>query len=273
MTAPMTPEPFRVVDRRRENEDTWTLTLEAPDGAPAAFAPGQFNMLYAFGAGESAISVSGDPAGGGPLVHTIRSVGMTTAALCRSEPGAVIGVRGPFGTAWPVEQAAGRDVVVVTGGIGLAPLRPVLYRLLAERERFGRVVLLYGGRSPELLLFTEELAAWRERGVDVQVSVDTARRGWRGRVGVVSTLIAGAEFDGTSAVAMVCGPEVMMRFTAAALLERGVTADRVHVSLERNMQCGIGHCGHCQLGPTLVCRDGPVYPLAEIGPWMGVRDL
>lgn len=270
----MTPTPFTVTARSQETPDTWTLELAPADGAPTAFAPGQFNMLYAFGKGESAISISGDPDGGGPLVHTIRAVGLTTEAICRAQPGDVLGVRGPFGNSWPVEQARGGDVVVVAGGLGLAPLRPAIRALFRHRARYERVAVLYGGRSPDLLLYREEIDAWRARGdVEVKVTVDAAGRDWNGSVGVVPRLIGLAGFEPTRATALVCGPELMMRFSVDALLERGVPADRIHLSMERNMQCGIGHCGHCQLGPTLVCRDGPVYSYDALRPWLSVREL
>lgn len=270
----MTPRAFTVTGRRQETPDTWTLDLVADGGVTAAFAPGQFNMLYAFGHGESAISISGDPAGDGPLTHTVRAVGLTTEAICRAQPGDVLGVRGPFGNAWPVEQGQGGDVVVVAGGLGLAPLRPAICAVLADRERYGRVAVLYGGRSPDLLLYRSELDSWQARDdVDLAVTVDAAGRSWRGRVGVVPALVALTAFDPARTLALVCGPEVMMRFAVAALLDRGVPADRIHMSMERNMQCGIGHCGHCQLGPSLVCRDGPVYSYDMLRPWLAVREL
>jgi NAD(P)H-flavin reductase len=272
--GPMVPVPFRVSRRWRETPDTWTLELEPLHAASAvAFAPGQFNMLGVVGRGEVPISISGDPDRPQPLVHTVRAVGAATAAICAAEPGQVLGVRGPFGRPWPVSAAEEADVVIVTGGIGLAPLRPAIYELLARRGRHGRVVLLYGGRQPDQLLFSRELERWRERGAEIRVSVDTADPSWRGSVGVVTKLIGRAAFDPASAVALVCGPEVMMRFTIAALDERGVRAERIHVSLERNMQCAIGHCGHCQLGPTLLCRDGPVYRYADIARFFAVREL
>jgi NAD(P)H-flavin reductase len=230
-------------------------------------------MLAAGGAGEVPISISGDPAARVPLRQTIRVVGLATRAICDSRPGDVLGVRGPFGRPWPVADAEGADVVVAAGGIGLAPLRPAILQLLAHRERYGRVVLLYGARSPDQILFPGELEAWAARGLDVAVTVDAAGPEWLGRVGVVTRLVRRATFDPPSAVALLCGPEVMMRFTAAALTERGVGPDRVHASMERNMQCGVGRCGHCQLGPTLVCRDGPVYRWSELAPWLAVREL
>jgi len=272
--GPLVPAPFRVVRRRRETHDTWTLALEPVGGDPIHPLPGQFAMLYAFGVGEVPISSSGDPTRPGPLVHTIRAVGAVTRALCAARPGTVIGVRGPFGNSWPVEQAEGADVVIVAGGIGLAPLRPALYHVLAHRERYGRVVLLYGGRTPADLLYVRELERWRSRfDLDVAVTVDSAGSEWRGRVGVVPALVARAAFDPASAVAFVVGPEVMMRFTTAPLLDHGLPAEAIHVSLERDMRCGVGLCGHCQLGPTLICRDGPVYTWAEARSLLEVREL
>ena len=269
----MVPAGFRVAARRQDTADTWTLELEGT--TRLEFAPGQFTMLGAPGCGEVPISISGDPDAPARLVHTVRAVGAATAAICGSEPGRVLGVRGPFGRAWPVDEVEGADVVVVAGGIGLAPLRPAILRLLARRERYGRIAefgidfaVLYGSRTPEDILYPAQLPGW-----DAAVTVDTAGRHWRGRVGVVTKLIDGAAFDPGSAVALICGPEVMMRFAVEALLRRGITADRAYVSMERNMQCGIGHCGHCQLGPTLVCRDGPVYRWEEVAPWLAIREL
>ena len=270
----MVPERFRVAVRGQETADTWTLELEPvdrQDGLP--FQPGQFTMLYAFGAGEVPISISGDPGAPERLVHTVRAVGMASAAICRTEPGGMLGVRGPFGSAWPVEQAVGQDAVIVAGGIGLAPLRPVVYELLAARERFERALLLYGGREPEQLLYAAELDEWRAGGLEVDVTVDIAPAGWPGRVGVVPALIERARFDPARVVAFVCGPEAMIRFSAEALIDRGVASDRVHVSMERNMKCAVGHCGHCQLGPEFVCRDGPVFTFERMRAAFTVREV
>ena len=262
------PLPFRVTDKRQETHDTWTLELEPVAQPLEPLAPGQFAMLYAFGAGEVPISVSA------PGTHTVRAVGAVTEAICRAEVGATVGVRGPYGAGWPVELAEGRDVVLVAGGIGLAPLRPVILELLANRDRYGAVNVLYGGRSPEELLYVEELEHWRSRfDVTVEVSVDTAPSGWHGRVGVVTTLVERATFDPDNALAMTCGPEVMMRFTAQALRARGVPAASIWLSLERSMKCAVGHCGHCQLGPLFVCKDGPVARLDRVERLMRVREL
>jgi NAD(P)H-flavin reductase len=271
----MLPVAYRVAAKRRELADTWTLELEpAADGGAeplGEFAPGQFAMLYAFGVGEVPISVSG--VDGGRLVHTVRAVGATSRALCECEPGDSLGARGPFGSAWPLTEAEGGDVIVVAGGIGLAPLRLAVDHLASHRDRYGSVHLLYGARSPGEILYPDELERWRGSGIEVQVSVDSAPPGWEGRVGLVTTLIPRAEFDGERATAMVCGPEVMMRFVGAALGERGLPPARVHLSMERNMKCAIGLCGHCQLAHRFVCRDGAVFPLEAIAPLLGIREL
>jgi len=270
----MTPLPYRVVRNQRENHDNWTLELEPVEEALDPIGPGQFTMLYVFGVGEVPISSSGNPAEPRRLVHTIRAVGAVTKALCALEPGDVLGARGPFGNRWPLEAARGRDLVLVGGGVGLPPLRPVVYHALAHRVELGELMLLYGGRTPADLLFTHELETWRnEHDMRVEVTVDAARSDWHGRVGVVTTLIPGAPLVADEAVAFVVGPEIMMRYTARALLDRGLDPDRIWVSMERTMRCGVGLCGHCQLGPTLICRDGPVYRWDEIEPLLRVDEL
>jgi NAD(P)H-flavin reductase len=272
--GPMVPAPWTVLSTHRDTADTWTLELEPVAGDAMRFEPGQFTMISAFGTGEVPISISGDPGShGGPLVHTVRAVGLATQAICEAQSGDRLSVRGPFGRPWPTAQLAGRDVLVVAGGIGLAPLRPAILSLIAERERFGRLGLLYGGRGPDQLLYPAQLESWPELGVDVAITVDAAGPEWLGHVGVVTRLIGRAEINPDRTVALLCGPEVMMRFTVAALARAGVAAENIYMSMERNMQCGIGHCGHCQLGPTLVCRDGPVYSWSELERWLAIREL
>ena len=264
--------PWLVTASRQESHDTVTLELEPP--APFGFEPGQFNMLRVPGIGEVPISISGDPSRPGPVLHTIRDVGAVTHALCTLRAGQRVGVRGPYGTSWPVREAEGGDVVIVAGGIGLPPLRPAIYHVLAHRESYGRLIVLYGARSPADLLFTGELETWRSvPGVTVAVTVDTAGRGWHGSVGVVPDLIGKATFDPGAAVAFTVGPEIMMRFAVRALLAAGVPEDRVYLSMERNMQCAAALCGHCQLGPFLLCRDGPVLGHRPLARWMSVREL
>jgi NAD(P)H-flavin reductase len=227
-----------------------------------------------FGVGEAAISVSGDPAEPCRLVHTIRAVGPVSSALTRLDAGDLLGLRGPFGTGWPMAEAAGRDVIIVAGGLGLAPLRPVLYRLSAERARYGKITLLFGARSPADILFRHEVESWRRRlDVSIEVTVDYANSDWHGHVGVVTTLIKRADFDPLRAVAMVCGPEVMMRFAIAALGEAGVADDAIYLSMERNMKCAIAFCGHCQLGTVFVCRDGPVFRYDRVRGLLMVKEI
>ncbi|HEY8163438.1 MAG TPA: FAD/NAD(P)-binding protein [Methylocystis sp.] len=270
---PMVPQIAHVRRRRHDAPDAWTLELDMANGERFLYAPGQFNMLTAFGVGEAAISVSGDPAEG-PLIHTIRAVGPVSKALTQLGAGDPVGVRGPFGVGWPMAQAEGKDVLVVAGGLGLAPLRPALYRLLGERARYGKVTLLFGARRPEDILFRHEVERWRGRfDIDVEVTVDHATDGWRGNVGVVTTLISRHDIDPSKTVAMVCGPEVMMRFVAMALMDKGLGEEAIYLSMERNMKCAIGHCGHCQLGPTFICRDGPVFTYARLKPLLAVKEL
>ena len=193
-------------------------------------------------------------------------------AICAKKAGDVLGVRGPFGSVWPIAECEGADVAVIAGGIGLAPLRPVVLGALEHRGSYGEVVLLYGARTPGDLLYTDALERWRVNAA-VHTTVDTAGPEWTGKVGFVLQLLPGAQFEPDATVAFVCGPEIMMRLSAEALVERGVAPERIFVSLERNMRCGLGHCGHCQLGPTLICRDGPVYTYDAAKPWLEVREL
>lgn len=276
MPEAMAPRPWRIAARHREVASDEVFTWElAPEAGPVpAMAPGQFNMLYRFGVGEVPISVSAIPAHGRHLVHTLRAAGSVTRAMQRLAPGEVVGLRGPFGSAWPLTEAEGRDLVLVAGGIGLAPLRPVVEAVLARRAAFGRVVLCSGTRSPRDRLFTAELAAWAARDdLEVRESVDRATADWRGEVGVVTQLIERGGFDADRALAMVCGPELMMRFAVLALVRLGMDEARIHVSMERNMRCAIGFCGHCQIGPHFVCRDGPVFPYPVMEPAFRVREL
>jgi NAD(P)H-flavin reductase len=272
----MLPVPYRVVDRVVETRDSATLVLAPAGRALPPFLAGQFMMLAVPGIGEVAISVSGDPAAAdGTLVHTIRSVGAVSAALHDAGPGTVLGVRGPFGTGWNIDSAAGRDLVIVAGGVGLAPLRPVVLGALAARGRYGRVVLIVGARTPAEFLFRGELDTWavRDNDLETELTIDQPAVGWDGAVGFVTEPLARLSLDPGGTTAFLCGPEPMMRFCARGLLGRGMQPGDIRVSLERNMQCGIGLCGHCQLGPILVCRDGPVvgYTLAE--PLLMIREL
>ncbi|MBZ4018760.1 FAD/NAD(P)-binding protein [Streptomyces purpurogeneiscleroticus] len=270
--APAVPVPYRVVRRCPETADAATFKLAPAGETLSPFVPGQFAMLCAFGVGEIPVSVAGLPLGESALVHTVRTVGAVSDALYSMRPGATVGVRGPFGTGWDLGMAAGKDVLVIAGGIGLAPLRPVILDVLGERERFGRLSVLIGARTPADLLYKLQTQAWGATA-DVAVTVDRPAPGWRGSVGVVTRLLDRAVFRPADTVAYVCGPEPMIRATARELVMRGVPAHRIRVSLERNMRCGAAECGHCQLGPVLLCRDGPVIGWHCAEPLLSVPEL
>jgi len=273
---PYLPAPWRVAARREETADTVTFALVPPPGEPAqAFQPGQFNMLYLFGVGEVPISISGDPgrmeAG---TVHTLRAVGSVTRLLARLGEGDTIGLRGPYGSGWPLAEAEGGDLILVAGGLGLAPLRPAIHAALARREAYGRLVIVYGSRNPANLVFEDDLRDWRGRlDTECKVTVDHASPDWRGHVGTILQRIQHAEFDPAKATAFICGPEIMMRRSAAGLMDRGVAPERVYLSLERNMKCALARCGHCQFGPHFLCKDGPVFRYDRIAPLLGVAEV
>lgn len=271
---PMLPTPIRIRKVRRETVDTFTVHLDVPGREGGfRFAPGQFNMLYAFGVGEVPISISGDPEAPGELVHTIRAVGTVTNAIRKQRSAGVLGVRGPYGQGWPVKEAKGGDLLLVAGGLGLAPLRPAVYHVLHHRADFRDVALLVGARTPEDLLFRAELARWVRQGrIQVLVTVDRATPKWRGLVGVVTSLLREVRFEPQRTVAFVCGPEVMMRFTERELSRLGLRADQLYFSLERNMKCAVGFCGHCQLGPAFLCKDGPVLRYDRVLPFFLTRE-
>ncbi len=258
-----------------ENDDTFTLTLDMNGTlGEFSFLPGQFNMLYVYGIGEAAISISSDPSRTGTLDHTIHRVGTVTTALSQKKRGDVIGVRGPYGSSWPLDVAQKRDVCVITGGIGLAPLRPVIYSLLKKRDEYGRIIILYGGRSPLDLLYRVELERWEDaKNVEVLVTVDRGDSSWKGHIGVVTSLLSYIKLDSRNTIAYVCGPEIMMKYTIDELERRGLPLDRVYLSMERNMKCAVGFCGHCQYGPTFICKDGPVFPLPRIRPLLDRKEL
>lgn len=268
------PRPFRVAAARRELEDVVTLELEPLDGRPLAFEPGQFTMLYLPGIGEIPISISGDAARPEVLVQTIRAVGAVSAACCDLRAGDRVGVRGPYGKPWPVEAALDRHLLVVAGGLGLAPTRPILHWALRNRERIKGLHLLYGARTPDAVLYPAQLLGWSGAAdMTVKVTVDRHSADWSGHVGVVTELVPSLPFDPAEGTAMICGPEVMMRFSLQALQGWGLAPERMYVSMERSMKCGVGWCGHCQLGPYLLCRDGPVFSAPQMTPLLGVWEL
>jgi len=268
---PLEPIPFQIEEIREESLNCFTLTIACGD-TPFSFQPGQFNMLYVFGHGEVPISVSGDPAKSHSLVHTIRNVGSVTAALQRLKAGDTVGVRGPFGNSWPLEAIKGKDILVVAGGLGIAPLRPALYHLLANRDDYGNVTLLYGTRTPNTLLFGDELGSWAEL-INMELTVDSADANWQGHVGIITELLEVRDINPASTVALLCGPEIMMRFCAYALLEKGLDAMQIYLSMERNMKCAIGQCGRCQYGPFFICKDGPVFSFDKVKRLFGIREI
>ena len=274
ITEPMLTTPFRVRRNRKETGDTRTLELmSAGGGATPAWRPGQFMMVYVFAEGEIPISICGDPAQSDRIIHTVRAVGPVSRAICKAKEGSTLGLRGPFGSVWPTDLAEGNDVILVAGGVGLAPLRPVLHTVIANRGRYRRVSLIAGARTPEIFLYRREVDPWRRGGIDVQLTVDAAAPGWQGSVGPVTTLIPRLDFDPSHTIAFIVGPEIMMRVVSQALSQRGIPQERLFVSMERNMKCAVGFCGHCQLGPAFICKDGPVFPYAKLERWLSIRNV
>ncbi|MGO8949691.1 MAG: FAD/NAD(P)-binding protein [Ktedonobacterales bacterium] len=270
---PMVPRIYSVQRTEEEIPETVSMELRPVAGELPSFVAGQFNMIYVFGVGEIPLSISSDPAQSEFLIHTTRAVGVVSRAVCELQKGDLVGVRGPFGTGWPLELAEGHDVALLAGGIGLAPLRAAIYHLIAHRQRYGKVELLYGARTPDILLFQSEIAAWQHAGIDVAITVDQATASWNGRVGVVTRLLPQTTYDPKSVIAMVCGPEIMMRFAALGLEQQGVAPDHIFVSMERNMQCAIGFCGHCQYSSFFICKDGPVFPYQRVQQLLEEREI
>lgn len=270
---PMLPRPVPIRRIIWETDDTFTLFLDL-NGSSSQFKPGQFNMLYVPGVGESAISISSDPSKPRAVAHTIHRVGIVTTVLAQKKRGDFIGVRGPYGSSWPVDKARSKDVCIVAGGIGLAPLRPLLYSLFHRRSEYGRIVLLYGARSPLDLLYRVELEEWVDQhNVEVLVTVDRSDSSWKGHIGVVTNLFTYVKLDARSIIAYVCGPETMMKFTLDELDRRGVPQEQTYLSMERNMKCAIGFCGHCQYGPYFICKDGPVFALPQVRHLLEKKEL
>jgi len=260
-----------------EIPDVATYELAFVDSTMSAryrFQPGQFNMLYLPGVGEIAISISASPQTRERWAHTIRVAGNVTQALTRLQPGATLGLRGPYGNPWPLTECHGRDVILVAGGIGLAPLRPVIYELLANRALYGEITILLGARTPEGLLYSGQYPDWRAGAIDLQTTVDRATADWTGNIGVVTLMLDRLPLSRPDkTVLFTCGPEVMMHFTVKSALKRGIPDERIWLSSERNMQCAVGLCGHCQFGPSFVCKDGPVYRHDHIAPYLKVEGL
>jgi NAD(P)H-flavin reductase len=266
-----------VVEKRREAPKIWTLRLRLQDEALRRrfqFRPGQFNMVYDFGVGEVPISIVSDPADPELLDHTIRAVGAVTHRLCELDRGDVVGLRGPYGSWWPLDDAQGRDVVIVTGGLGCAPVVAAINYVMARRDAYGALKIFHGIKTTKDLLYRERFRAWRAApNTEVHLTVDRPDRRWKYAVGVVTDLFRQARIEPDRSMVMMCGPEVMMRSAVRELIERGVTAERIYLSLERNMKCAVGFCGHCQYGPMFICKDGPVLRYDRIRRWFDIREL
>jgi NAD(P)H-flavin reductase len=253
---------------------TYELAFDDPGVARQyRFAPGQFNMLYLPGFGESAISISSDPEKADSLKHTVRVAGNVTQTLSRKRVGEQVGVRGPFGTAWPVQACRGKDIVIACGGIGLAPLRPAIYHIINHRADYGRVLLLYGARTSQDLLYLEEHQSWKEADIEVEITVDLGDADWRGHIGVVPLLFYRLRLQAPRTCIFTCGPEIMMRFVVFEALARKVPPQQIFMSMERNMSCAMGLCGRCQVGPVFVCKNGPVFTYETLEPYLNWEDL
>ena len=271
---PMLPHPAVVRAIRTEAYGISTFSLEYVDtAAQAGFSPGQFNMIHLPGFGEVAISICSDPNTPKVMDHTVRYAGSVTRAIGRLKIGETVGMRGPYGNPWPMELAEGKDLMLVSGGIGLAPLRPVILEAIHRRSSFGRVLLLYGGRTPQDLLYTSEFEKWQDSGIEVNVSVDRADETWKGQVGVIPMAFYRIRLDHRNTLVFSCGPEIMMRFVIYEAMARRIPKDAIYVSMERNMKCAIGLCGHCQLGPVFICKQGPVFKFSAIEPFFGREEF
>lgn len=261
-----TPVKAVIENIKTQTHDTKTFTIKPADGGSFHFKSGQFNMVSLLGYGEAPISISSPPHITDQYDHTVRFVGSLTNTIEKYKPGDIVGIRGPFGSSWPVEEAKGKNVLFVAGGIGLAPLRPFIMQIFHEREKFGKVQILYGARGTGEMLFTDEFDRWRRQpDTELHLTVDKLAEDeeWHHNVGVVTVLFEAAKLDPANTVVVTCGPEIMMRFACRGLLKKGFFAPQIYVSMERRMKCGVGKCGHCQLGPRFVCKDGPVFRYDE----------
>jgi NAD(P)H-flavin reductase len=275
-SQPMLPfwAEIRQINREAPGVSTYWLEFLDPDLQKGFhFKAGQFNMVLVPGLGEAAISISSDVEDTRRIGHTIRSVGNVTSAISRMSVGDVLGIRGPFGSWWKLEEFIGKDIVIAAGGIGLPPIRPVLYYIQHHRHEFGKVIVLYGARTPNDLQFTAEYQHWQDANIEINVTVDRGDDAWQGRVGVVPILFYHTRIDPRNTVILTCGPEIMIRFVIFEALARRVPPERIFVSLERNMKCGLGSCGHCQVGPFFVCKDGPVFSFDKLQPYVNVEEF
>lgn len=264
------PKIYEVKKNIQETNDIFTLVL-SKQKEEKPFLPGQFNMLYLFGVGEAAISISGN-SDDQELTHTIRSVGYVTKGMQKLQAGDPIGVRGPFGSNWPLNKKVG-NVLIVAGGVGLAPLRPALLHLASHRDQYKKITLLYGARTPEDILYKNELEGWEKLGFNIKISVDVANVYWKGMVGVVTALIEKNVQSPKDTLAFLCGPEIMLKFAIHELQRAQVEQQNIYLAMERNMQCAVGFCGHCQYGPYFLCKDGPIFSYEQVQNFLTIQEL
>ena len=274
---PYTICPATILEKVQEAEGIFTFRLRLNDPEQRKnfrFTGGQFNMVYAFGVGEVAISIVSDPEEMDVLVHTIRVVGRVTRAIGRLNIGDMLGIRGPYGQGWPLEKARGKDVIVVTGGLGCAPVAGAIEYIFRRRHEYGAIKIIHGVKTPKDLLYRARYDAWRQHpNTEVWLASDYPEKGWKYHVGVVTELFEQVTFDANNSLVMMCGPEIMMKLGISIMKRRGIPEEAVYVSLERHMECGIGLCGHCQLGPYFLCKDGPVMRYDKVGRWLGLQGV
>jgi sulfhydrogenase subunit gamma (sulfur reductase) len=273
MANPYVIHPATIVEKIREAQDINTYRLQLVDERVRQqfrFKAGQFNMVYLFGVGEVAISIVSDPDEPELLDHTIRAIGRVTKAIADLQPGDVLGIRGPFGQGWPLDEARGRNVVIVTGGLGCAPVIGAIEYILRRRAQYGSIKILHGVKTPHDLLYRDRFDAWRGfSDTEVLLTSDQPDKSWSYHIGVVTELFELVSIDPAKSIVLMCGPEIMMRLGVPILIRRGIPPTVIYVSLERHMECGIGLCGHCQMGPYFLCKDGPVMRYDRVAPWLG----
>jgi len=267
----MKPDLFEVIDVKHETDSSVTLEIARKDGGEFKFQAGQFNMLYVFGIGEVAISISSDPENKTRIKHTIRNVGKVTEALCRLKKGDAVGVRGSFGNSWSLQKAESKDVVIIAGGCGLAPLRSMIYQIISDRESYKKVTLLYGVNSLNDAYFLDEFEKWRKKNIDIQIISGNKNDSCNN--GLVTELIAENELDVANSTAFICGPERMMMASADILIGKNLLKSDIFISMERNMKCAVGICGRCQFGGDFICRDGAIFSYDKIESRLLVEEL
>lgn len=265
---PYLPQDAEIVSRVQESPTIFTLHLRfaEPDcHQQFLYSPGQFNMVYLYGVGEVPMSIVSDPDEKNIFSHTIRAIGRVTKALQKLVPGDRIGIRGPFGCGWPLEAAKGKDIVIVTGGLGCAPTVSVINYILARRNQYGNLTILQGVKHSDDFIFQQQYRQWEQSPrTQVYIAANLAGHHWPWGVGYVTDMIQPLNFDADNTIAMMCGPEMMMHAAIKALGEKRILDEAIYLSMERNMECGIGQCGHCQYGGLFVCKDGPIFAYSQI---------